>query len=114
MIHTPHVPHNWEAGLLFEEENRTLFSSDLFHQSGDVEALTESSVIERARKSLTDYQAGPFANYIPYTQHTTQIFDRLAELKPATLAIMHGSSFVGDGAGALRDLSGVIRGVLVG
>ena len=37
---TPHVPHCWEAGLLFEETQRTLFCSDLFHQDGDVEPTT--------------------------------------------------------------------------
>src|SRR3712207_7740846 len=47
---------------------RSLFSSDLFHQNGDVEPLTESDVMGRVRKTLVDYQAGPFANYMPYTQ----------------------------------------------
>src|SRR5262245_14214273 len=72
-IQTPHVPHCWEAGLLFEETNGTLLCSDLFHQNGDLEPLTESDVIDRARKTLTDYQAGPFANYMPYTKHTDNI-----------------------------------------
>jgi flavorubredoxin len=31
-IPTPHVPHGWDAGVLFEETQRTLFCSDLFHQ----------------------------------------------------------------------------------
>jgi hypothetical protein len=71
---TPHVPHCWEAGLLFEETSGTLLCSDLFHQNGDVEPLTESDVIDRARKTLIDYQAGPFANYMPYTKHTGRHF----------------------------------------
>src|SRR5918997_1966626 len=113
LLHTPHVPHCWEAGLLFEEENRTLLSSDLFHQSGDVEPLTESDVVERARKTLIDYQAGPFANYMPYTQDTDKTLRRLADLKPKTIAAMHGSAFAGDGEGALRDLAVVMREVLL-
>jgi flavorubredoxin len=109
---TPHVPHCWEAGLLFEETNGTLLSSDLFHQNGDVEPLTESDVIERVRKTLVDYQAGPFANYMPYTKHTDSILQNLAEFKPRTIAPMHGSAYVGDGERAIRDLAGVMREIL--
>jgi flavorubredoxin len=112
LLHTPHVPHCWEAGLLFEEQNKTLFSSDLFHQNGNVESLTESDVIERVRKTLIDYQAGPLANYMPYTQHTNQTLHRLADLNPKTIATMHGSTFVGDGKRALQDMSVVMREVL--
>lgn len=111
-VQTPHVPHCWDAGLLFEETNGTLLSSDLFHQSGDVEPLTESDVIERARKTLVDYQAGPLANYMPYTKHTDGIMQKLAGLKPRTIAPMHGSAYVGDGERAVRDLAVVMREVL--
>lgn len=111
-LQTPHVPHCWEAGLLFEEANSTLLCSDLFHQMGNVEPLTESDVIERARKTLVDYQAGPFANYMPYTRHTDSILQRLAGLKPRTIAPMHGSAYAGDGGRALRDLAAVMREVL--
>lgn len=112
LLHTPHVPHCWEAGLLFEQENRTLFSSDLFHQNGDVEPLIESDIIGRARQTLIDYQAGPFANYMPYTQHTDDTLQRLASLQPKTIAAMHGSAFSGDGERAIRDLATVMREVL--
>jgi flavorubredoxin len=109
---TPHVPHCWEAGLLFEETKGTLLCSDLFHQNGDVEPLTESDVIDRTRQTLIDYQAGPLANYMPYTKHTDGIMQRLATLNPQTLAPMHGSAYVGDGAQAIRDLAVVMREVL--
>ena len=109
---TPHVPHCWEAGMLFEETKGTLFCSDLFHQMGDVEPWTESDVIDRARKTLIDYQAGPFANYMPYTKHTNGIMQGLAALNPQTLAPMHGSAFAGNGSQAIRDLAGVMREVL--
>ena len=111
-IQTPHVPHCWEAGLMFEETNGTLLCSDLFHQNGDHEPLTESDVIERARKTLTDYQAGPFANYMPYTKHTDTILQKLAALKPRTIVPMHGSAYAGDGERAIRDLAVVMREVL--
>ena len=42
----------------------------------------------------------------PYTDQTMQ---RLADLKPRTLALMHGSTFRGDGRSAILDLAGVIR-----
>ena len=111
-VQTPHVPHCWEAGLLFEETNGTLLSSDLFHQGGDVEPLTESDVIGRVRKTLEDYQAGPMANYMPYTKHTDGILRKLADLKPRTIVPMHGSAYVGNGERAIRDLAIVMREVL--
>lgn len=111
-IKTPHVPHGWDAGLMFEEVNGTLLSSDLFHQNGNVEPRTESDVIERVRKTLIDYQASPLANYIPYTKHTDAILQTLAELKPRTIAAQHGSTYAGDGERALRDLALVMREVL--
>jgi flavorubredoxin len=111
-VQTPHVPHCWEAGLLFEEVNGTLLSSDLFHQNGDVEAMTQSDIIDRVRKTLVDYQASPLANYMPYTKHTDGILRKLADLKPRTIAAMHGSSYIGDGERAINDLAGVMREVL--
>jgi flavorubredoxin len=109
---TPQLPHGWDAGVLFEETQRTLFSSDLFHHDGDVAPLTSSSVLERVRESLTGYQAGPLANYVPYTANTSRILEGLASLQPSTLAIMHGSSFRGDCRQALLDLSGIMKEVL--
>jgi flavorubredoxin len=111
-VRTPHVPHCWEAGMLFEETKGTLFCTDLFHVNGDVEALTESDVVDRAKQTLIEYQAGPFANYLPYTKHTEGIMQGLAELKPRTIAAMHGPAYIGNGAQAIHDLSGVMREVL--
>lgn len=109
---TPHVPHNWEARLLFEEVTRTLLCSDLFSHEGDVEPVTESDVIDRARRSLIEGQQGPFANAYPYTPLTEPILHGLADLRPERLALMHGSAFVGDGERALRDLAIIMREVL--
>jgi len=108
---TPHVPHCWDAGLLFEETERTLLCSDLFHQDGDVEPITESDVIDRCRKTLVDYQQGPLANYLPYCSLTEATLHQLAELRPKRLATMHGSVYVGDGNKALHDLAIVWREV---
>ena len=109
---TAQIPHGWDAGLLFEETQKTLLCSDLFHQAGDVEPLTESDVSDRVRAALSRMQGGPLANYIPYNARTEVIIGRLADLKPKTLAIMHGSSFTGDGERALRDLAAVMRETL--
>lgn len=110
-VPTPHLPHGWDAGVLFEETQETLLCSDLFHQTGDVEALTESDVVGRSRQSMLAYQAGVLAEYVPYTALTAKNLQKLAALKPRTLAIMHGSSFRGDCARALGDLNVAFREV---
>jgi len=113
-LSTPHVPHAWEAALLFEESGRTLFCSDLFSHAGDVEPVVASGLTERARATLVEFQKGPLANYLPYTRNTDPIMQRLADLKPQTLAVMHGSSLRGDGEAELRSLARVLKEVLGG
>jgi flavorubredoxin len=111
-VPTPHVPHGWDAGVLFEESEQTLFCSDLFHQWGHHQASTTDSIMERCKDALIQSEAGPFANYVPYTHHTGRVLESLAQHSPKTLAAMHGSTFHGDGAQALRDLAIVMRDVL--
>jgi flavorubredoxin len=108
-LQTPHVPHCWDAGLLFDETTRTLLCSDLLHQNGDVAAVTESDVLERHRATLVAYQTGPLANYLPYTRDTSRILHALADLQPTTLATMHGTTYRGDGGAALRALAGILH-----
>ena len=109
---TPHVPHCWESGLMFEETQRTLLCSDLLHQNGNVEPVTQSDVVGRSRDVLVEYQQGPLANYMPYCTLTDPTLQRLAALQPKTVATMHGSVYVGDGGKALHDLVTVFREVL--
>ena len=111
-IPTPHVPHGWDAGVLFEESEQTLFCSDLFHQWGLHKPATEADIMERCKDALLQSEAGPFANYVPYTHHTGRVLETLAEYRPKTLATMHGSCYYGDGAQALRDLAVIMRDVL--
>jgi flavorubredoxin len=106
---SPHIPHGWDAGVMFEENHRTLFCSDLFHHFGNVEPVTRSDLIERTRQAMRLLQSGPLTNYMPYTSQTEGVLGKLGELQPQTLATMHGSSFAGDCARALRDLGSVIR-----
>jgi flavorubredoxin len=108
---TPHLPHGWDAGVLFEETERTLLCSDLFHQTGDVEPITSNNVVGRSYEAMKAYQAGILADYVPYTPLTAQNLKKLAELKPKTLAIMHGSSFTGNCIQALEDLDVALREV---
>ncbi len=106
---SPHLPHGWDAGVLFEETRRTLFCSDLFHHFGDVAAVTESDLIGPARQAMAAMEAGPLAGYMPYTSQTEGVLRGLAALEPEMLAVMHGSSYRGAGGRLLTDLAGVIR-----
>lgn len=106
---TPHLPHGWDAGLLFEETRRTLFCSDLFHQFGDVAAVTSSDLIGPARQAMQQMQSGPLADYMPYTSRSAGLLQGLAALQPQTLAVMHGSSFTGSSEQMFIDLAGVIQ-----
>ena len=93
---TPHVPHNWESGLWFDETTSTLFAGDLLSHIGPGPAVTEDDVVEQALVAEEMFhQTSLSANLSP-------TIERLAELEPSTLAIMHGSSFHGDGATQLR------------
>jgi flavorubredoxin len=106
---SPHIPHGWDAGVLFEETSKTLFCSDLFHHFGDVAPVTSSDLIELTGKAMQQMQQGPLAGYMPYTRQTEGVLHSLAELKPETLAVMHGSSFIGKSDKLLADLAGVIK-----
>jgi flavorubredoxin len=108
-IRTPHLPHGWDAGVMFEEKNRTLLCSDLFHQSGDLVNLTDKDILGAHKKSMLEYEKGPLMEYTPYTHNTPKLLNTLADLNPKTLATMHGSSFNGDCRKALLDLNLVMK-----
>ena len=112
-IPTPHLPYGWDAGMLFEEGERVLLCSDLLHQLGDVEPTTTEDITGRYRHVLETYQRSPILmDYLPYNHNTRRQLARLASLKPRTLATMHGSTFVGDGAAILAASDEVLREVL--
>jgi flavorubredoxin len=98
-ISTPHVPHGWEAQVLFEETTRTLFCGDLASQTGAGPALTTDDIVEPAIAAERMFHASCLA------PHTTRTIRELGDLDPTTLAIMHGSSFSGHGRHALYDLA---------
>jgi flavorubredoxin len=98
-IATPHVPHNWESGLWFDETTSTLLAGDLLTHTGQCPALTESDCIAPALEAEALFHAtGLTTNLAP-------TLEQLAQLAPTTLALMHGASFTGDGAGQLRGLA---------
>jgi flavorubredoxin len=106
---SPHIPHGWDAGVLFEETRKILFCSDLFHHFGNVAPVTTSDLIEPTQKAMQQMQQGPLAGYMPYTRQTEGVLRSLADLKPETLAVMHGSSYIGKSDHLLTDLAGVIK-----
>jgi flavorubredoxin len=98
-LDTPHVPHNWEAGVLFEQSTGTLLCGDLFTHLGNGPALTEADLVGPAIEAEKIFLATSLG---PATSPTMR---RLAALQPTTLALMHGSSFHGDGAAVLNELA---------
>lgn len=109
VIETKHVPHGWDASLLFEESSSTLFCSDLVGQGGNVEALTEGDIVGRSEDYTQRQSEGPMSGAVPFTGETIPILERLAAMNPTTLACMHGSSFTGDGGQVLRDFGTILQ-----
>jgi flavorubredoxin len=107
-IDTPHVPHGWECGYLFEEETRTLLCGDLFTQ-GDAThpPVTEGDILgpSEAMRAALDYFA--------HGTGTRPSLERLAALRPRTLACMHGAAWRGDGQGLLLALADALTPALV-
>ena len=99
-IDTPHVPHGWEARVLYEETSETLLCGDLFTRLGDGPALTDDDVVGPAM------EAEGLFRYSSLTPDTAAVMRTLGDLEPVTLALMHGSSFSGDGKRALYELAG--------
>jgi flavorubredoxin len=98
-IDTPHVPHAWEAGLLYDETTKTLFCGDLFTQTGSYVSLSSDDIMGPAIAGEDMFHSSSLA---PTSGPTVR---RLAELDVATLALMHGPAFTGDCHTALHDLA---------
>lgn len=97
---TPHVPHGWEAQVLFDSSTSTLFCGDLLSQLGDGPAIVQDGDIVGAALAAEDMFGAT-----GLTPDTAPTIRRLAELEPRTLAIMHGPSYAGDCVGALHELA---------
>lgn len=99
LLETPHVPHNAESVMLFEEVTATLFCGDL----GTNSHLERTVVDDLAELALAYHAAHPTSTVLAAS--TPVIIRRLASLAPRLLAVMHGASFAGDGGGELVRLA---------
>ncbi len=101
---TPHLPHAWECGMLYEEQTKTLLCGDLFTQGGaDLPAVTEADILapsEAFRRQM---------DYFSHGKQTGALLEKLASTNPTTLACMHGSAWRGDGAALLRALGEALK-----
>ena len=100
---TPHLPHGWECGYLFDDTTRTLFCGDLFTQPGAEHApIVESDILgpSEAFRGAMDY--------FSHTKHAAALVEKLAATQPRVLACMHGAAWRGDGAKLLRALGTVL------
>jgi flavorubredoxin len=105
---TPHLPHGWECGYLYEETSGTLFCGDLLTQPGAEHApLTTGDILgpSEAMRAAMDYYA--------HSMSTQALLEKLAATKPKTLACMHGSAWSGDGGRLLLDLADALAPVAV-
>lgn len=98
-IDTPHVPHGWDARVIFEETTGTLLCGDLFTHLGNGPAITEGDIVGPALEAEALFRSTSLS------PDTTATMRTLGDLAPSTLALMHGSSFRGDGRRALYDLA---------
>ncbi len=105
-LDTPHVPHAWESGLIFEETTRTLFTGDLFTQLGDTPALTDQSIAGPAIAAEEGFKA------MALTPATAPTIRSLKDLGAERLAVMHGSCFHGDCAAELEALASWVDSAL--
>ncbi|MEA3019494.1 MAG: hypothetical protein QOI47_1018 [Actinomycetota bacterium] len=105
-ISTPHVPHGWEAQVLFEETTGTLLCGDLFSQVGAPPAISTDDLVDPALVAEDMFHATCL------TPQTAPTLRSLGDLEPSTLAVMHGSSFQGDGRKALHELAAAYEGLL--
>jgi flavorubredoxin len=102
-LDTPHLPHGWDCGYLFEKRTSTLFCGDLFTQPGaEHSPLTEEDILvpSEAMRDAMDYYA--------HARDTGGLIAKLAATQPTTLACMHGSSWSGNGSELLGRLAAVL------
>ena len=89
--------------MLFEETTSTLLCGDLFTQTGDGPAICNDSPME------PKVAAEDVFGYSTLTPSTAATVERLADLAPTTLALIHGPTYTGDGEQWLRDLAANYR-----
>jgi flavorubredoxin len=99
-IDTPHLPHAWECGHLFESTTKTLFCGDLFTQGGhEHPPLTSEDILEPSEAMRGGL------DYFSQTRRVVELTEKLAATAPKILACMHGAAWAGDGSALLRKLA---------
>jgi flavorubredoxin len=99
-IDTPHLPHAWECGHLFESTTKTLFCGDLFTQGGhEHPPLTSEDILEPSEAMRGGL------DYFSQTRRVVELTEKLATTAPEILACMHGAAWAGDGSALLRKLA---------
>lgn len=96
----PHLPHNWDTIMWFDETTATLFCGHLGANLVNGRPTISNGLADAAMATERLFPGG--------TARTPQLVPAirgLAELRPDTLAIMHGASVSGDGRRALLDLA---------
>ncbi len=106
-VDTPHVPHSWEAGLLFEESTSTLFCGDLFTAVGRGAATTDDDILGPALAAEEMFHATALT---PSDRRRRSAAWRTST--PSTLALMHGPAFTGDTKEALLGLAAAYQSQL--
>src|SRR5204863_8708282 len=97
---TPHLPHSWESGLITETTTKTFLCGDLFtHPGADVPPVTEGDIL-----GPSEHMSAAM-NYYSQASDAAAQLRRLAAFKPKTLALMHDSSWRGDGEKLLTSLA---------
>jgi flavorubredoxin len=97
---TPHVPHAWEAGVLYDRTTKTLLCGDLFTRFGEFEATSDDDIVGPA-VAAEDMAPGGLSLH----PASGRIIRELADLDVTTLALMHGPAFSGDCRAALLALA---------
>jgi flavorubredoxin len=99
-IDTPHVPHGWESGLMYEETTGTLLCGDLFTRTGEgLPAISDADPVGPASAAEDMFKATAL------TPATATTIRSLGDLAPQRLALMHGPVFTGDTVAALNALA---------
>lgn len=85
---TPWV-HFWDSMLVYDPTDRVLFTSDLFGQAGQREAMSSEDLVEAAVQFSG-------AGAMPSQAHLARALDHIEPLAVDVLACHHGSVILGD------------------
>src|SRR5258706_14171148 len=89
-IGAPHVPHGWEAGVLYDETTKTLLCGDLFTRTGAFGATTTDDIVGPASAAEDMYSSNSLS---PASGATIRA---IAHVDAKTPALMHGPALAGN------------------